>query len=640
MGSIDKNSPRPPQQKADPKPDDADISTQDTDSEVDEGSLGLSSSASTISSIAQSQLDPKPVKSDSEATVIKPAAPLTRGRYSPEEIVKGLLAKEDNPMKHIFVLDQLVILDDVRFNGASKDYEFETAYMELRKSLQERLESARAQENKKTQATASPRLFTSGSKASLLDYLPPKEAELQSLAKELGRKLVGLVRRGPIKKPLLSSDGEIKETFTQKMSHVSIENDVARQVKGQTLSSELQKVYASVSEIANQGCVESNGRVIISRSARTDTEEKILKKSLGDILYRLQTPSKQGLVPILKADGQPLTDPEGRKIWEYARADVSFMDAGTTKALLTTGNSFLKKMTHRRATLPVESERWFLQNKRQAVENLWEDQEFIEHIVAVKEGDKEVEHLVRESKPMVFEFAFSSQANKPHRLDRANRHNKESNLRLFERVLSNPFLRELFDAGSLNSIHSKTNFAIAEPSDENLSALKKDLREAHRTILEAWMGSETQHLDKVKLDQLDLCLNGLHIALFGKDLEGKVRKKPLDSGYQFIYTAMMAKFSNSALSNECKSGNDRTGTGTALACAVEEFEITYGRPFHPQNSEDLKVFKDLFTENFQAFARPVVQASRGGDRPVIKVGSHPVFKLFVNSDGIHDMELR
>ncbi|MFT4553181.1 MAG: hypothetical protein ACI9S8_001817 [Chlamydiales bacterium] len=122
-------------------------------------------------------------------------------------------------------------------------------------------------------------------------------------------------------------------------------------------------------------------------------------------------------------------------------------------------------------------------------------------------------------------------------------------------------------------------------------------------------------------------------------MSGRERRSPEDSGYQFIYTAMIAEFSNCAFSNECKSGNDRTGTGTALACAVEEFAIIHKRPFHPEKAEDLTLFKEIVTEIFQAFARPVVQASRGGDRPVIKVASHPVYNFFVNSDGIHSMEL-
>ncbi|MFT4553182.1 MAG: hypothetical protein ACI9S8_001818 [Chlamydiales bacterium] len=196
-------------------------------------------------------------------------------------------------MKHIFILDQLVILDDVRFNGTHHGYEFESSYVKLRGCLQGRLNSLRAQSNGKTQVVASSKL--SKSKSSLLNYQPPSDFELRSLAKDLGKKMVGLVKRAPVEKPVLDRDGQTVETFIQNMGHVSVVNGVARQVDGQTLSSELQKVYGNISEIANQGSVKKNGRVIISLSARTDTKEKIIKKSLVDIIERLQTSSKQVL---------------------------------------------------------------------------------------------------------------------------------------------------------------------------------------------------------------------------------------------------------------------------------------------------------------------------------------------------------
>lgn len=405
------------------------------------------------------------------------------------------------------------------------------------------------------------------------------------------------------REPITLNRGELK--IIQREGHVEKkEEGHYKHIKGYTLSSEIQK-KEEVDEIANQGSLQVGDKVY-SRSARTDTKRKIEEKSLGDIYHRLKHPKQPGLK---KVEGEENT-------WEYTRVDISFMDDDKWKSRATRFVSWFKNIPIRlgnvlfrreKPLIPTEDERAFLRNKRTCVKNMWrEDNPDI--IEDLKTGRKYLErkvkvgetvHTIREYQPLVMEMVFSGRAKGKKTIRAANENNKESHKELFQKAIDNGAFREL-EVKNVEEFFNNWNLEKMSNRIQNLSP------------------------------QENLALRGLCISLTGKDLDGKASESAWSQGEQLLYVKALSDLANTGLSVECKSGNDRTGVGVALLASAEEYESKHlGKVYDPQGHEDEREFQNIFCENTIDLAKPVVFSSRGGEKPVFKVKSNPVFNHFI-----------
>jgi hypothetical protein len=434
---------------------------------------------------------------------------------------------------------------------------------------------------------------------------------MQKLQKQVATELVGLCTREEVEAPVMN-DGTY---MCQASGHV--DNNGRFTADGKTISSLLQKEEKNVLEIANHAVITVKNQhnepeeVVLSRSARTDTAQKILDKSRADIQSRLQSRSQNGLTEKV--------NPDGSLYYEYQRVDVTLMDSNILKSVATTMRSGVKNIKaslSRKKTSPIENERAFVRNKKQAVDEVWKGKDakidtatsrrYIEHIF----GDK----VVREYEPHVVNFVFSGQAKKPENVARARQENIGPAIVLFETILKNAKLSEDIKQKYVEAFKNKNsnerNKLLVKYIEEDLKGLPSgSLKSAFRAML---------------------------VMLTGKDEAQKNYDNRDGSDQQFLLFNLLSEMAGTALSVECKSGNDRSLTAVSLVCSAKEWKRQHDNQLydptqHPKDSHEFKAFQHSFNSYAIAFGPQNLLAARGpgkNGKPDLKTGKSPVFMKY------------
>lgn len=491
---------------------------------------------------------------------------VSNGRYNPTMLAQRLLLTYGDPKKIVAAIRSLQETD-IRFNGKSELFSVDATEFA---TLIDHLVSVTTQ--------------SSGQ----VDTVDPK------LTDQIATQLVGLVKRAPVLAP-----GDL--SLCQISGHIDDEKSFT--ADGKAVSSLLQKSESNVSEIANHAVIKCGDAVVMSRSARTDTAAKILDKSAADIQARLETTSEEGLVKV-------------GDHYEYSRVDISLMDADFIKASATTMRSAvknLKALVKGQKTSPVESERAFLNNKKKAIKEIWHSKDskvdadtnrrYIERTI---NGQK-----IREYEPLVCNFVFSGQANKPKNVKNARLGNIEPAIVLFRAIVQKEGLDRYAEALALSP--TKRNEVL-------VGLIMKDLQ------------------DETISNELKIPLRALLVTLTGKDEKQKNYDTAEGSGKQFLLFHALSRQAKVAESAECKSGNDRSLTAVGLLCSAKEWEVAHeGKYYDPttENTSDFAEFSASFAKYASIFGPQNLLAARGpgkDGKPDLKTGKSPVFMRYAGDN--------
>lgn len=524
-----------------------------------------------------------------------------KGRNNRNELLKGF--------------DEL-IKSDKRFNGKDPQFSFSPEIVKVfHAKISELITQHPASKKKK-------------------DLTKVNQGHVDKIKSKLAPLLMQFVDRRPISTSTFESDNKKyrmseKHGFFDKKGRQVEKSDSSEVQKGAQTSRTANLGWITVDQV-NKDETSTAKRVILSRSARTDTSEKIIEKSRTDILARLNTTDQTGLLEVQeKIEGVD-------KIYTYTRVDVTFMDSNPLKALWTRLISMRSKVS--------ENEKAFLKAKRDAVEKFWSGIDsnllekdssgnlYYEHDLKIRKEDGTTKVIrVREYKPIVLNHLLSGQANFSFNVDRARKSNIENTIRLFKPNF-NPSV-----TGRYGSITSLIRSAIDK---YEISRSPKDLAKLESEIKKEIISSPRSEQWEVLRD-FYFCLKGKYYN-DSEPLQILKYDSVHGSTLQLIITVKYAKIGKTALSVECKSGNDRTATAVAIACAQEKFEMIYKKPFvllpedhefkTPQEKADyysnFNDFKKFFNDYIEDFGKQTVLASRG--RPVLKAKSSPVFRIFAD----------
>lgn len=524
------------------------------------------------------------------------------GRYNAKDLANRLILKYKDSENTLLAFEALVAFDP-RFNNEAPEH-FKTDPKEMG-TIRTILENHAKQQTSKYQNTDKP-----------LDM-----EKINKLKKEIAKDLVGLVDR---------VDSRV-ETQAGKMLQVAghVEND--RFTHGRAVSADLGNSEKKLLELPNQAFIVSENlqgdtEVVLSRSARTNTESKIFDKSTADIEARLNTTTKNGL--------EQKQDENGDKYYTYCRSDVTLMDMSLIKSIGGTAESGaigLFRQTKGKTGIPINDERRFVESKRKNAQKRWDKEgvldtsigrKYIKREVTYIENGQEKTATVREYEPLIFNFVFSSQAGKSVNVKQAREDNIPGALFLFKHLCNKHSTNPAFD--KYQTMMKKE--ALSEYDRATLFFhLKTDIDEMGK--------KENLTADEKKLE---LALRGLLVTLTGSD-KGRNYDNEHGADIQYILLNHLADYSGSPISVECKSGNDRTATAMALRCAMKEYEKNHGgQPFDPLFMLEDKgntEFRALFTQFIFEFGAPNVIASRGlsdNDKVQLKTKTHPGFQKYIN----------
>lgn len=511
-------------------------------------------------------------------------------RYDPKLLAERLLQKYKDPQKLLAAINGL-LADDIRFNRGNEFFEIGPEFNAVIDVLQSKISEA----------------------SEAITCLTQKEyAAMQKLQKQVATELVGLCIRKEVEaRPI--SDGTY---MCQVSGHVG--SDGKFSADGKTISSLLQKEEKNVLEIANHAVISikdqygDSDEVVLSRSARTDTAQKILDKSKADIQARLLSSSKNGLAQVTKEDGTTY--------YEYQRVDVTLMDTNIMKSVATTmrsGARNLKGSLSRKKNSPVENERAFVRNKKRAVKEVWEGKDAkVDPLTSRRYIEHTFDHqVVREYEPQVVNFVFSGQAKKPENVARARQENIEPAIVLFKTILDKSSMPEGL------SRNCREAFAMTDARTRN---------EQLATHIKNSIGSSS--LDPT----LKSVCRAMLVMLTGKDEQNRDYDNKDGSDQQFLLFNLLSEVAGAALSVECKSGNDRSLTAVSLACSAKEWKRAhegqlYDPTQHSDDSHEFKAFRHGFNTYAIAFGPQNLLAARGpgkNGKPDLKTGKSPVFMKY------------
>ena len=111
-----------------------------------------------------------------------------------------------------------------------------------------------------------------------------------------------------------------------------------------------------------------------------------------------------------------------------------------------------------------------------------------------------------------------------------------------------------------------------------------------------------------------MALNALELTLRGSIGAGFKLRGSRDPGREFLLLTHLLDETNTALSVQCKSGEDRTLTMLSLKVAARAFEEEMKRPFDPKiekEHEDHLQMMRYFTDAANRFGQHMVKVVRG-----------------------------
>jgi hypothetical protein len=218
-----------------------------------------------------------------------------------------------------------------------------------------------------------------------------------------------------------------------------------------------------------------------------------------------------------------------------------------------------------------------------------------------------------------------------------------------EVVLARPTLVQvpLSQLGALNAADSRiqnqsvyrdhaialgNQFAKAESQD--LKSVGKALLAFETSTKTGAAVFESKFLSKANLTRLNdertltdsqfKAINALKLTLTGSTLRGNQLNSSKDSAFQLVYDSALKRELNIQSAIQCKSGQDRTGTGVALEVALQRLE-SKGRPFDPETAttDERNNFKLEFTKAVDQFCADTNTLCR--DNEALKAENHPFF---------------
>lgn len=529
-------------------------------------------------------------------------------RHDPKKMMKYLCARHGTEKVRAFIENATDSnTGTCRFNGDDDRFEFNPT---------ELLDALKEIEEKQGDHT----VYVSDNDSEDSTNVDEQVSYSNSIKNDLQAELVAFVERKEIQVGVEDDSGNEVGVVKQNSGHMDYAEDgVGEFHQGFTPSAELPNAK-KIGNVVNQAYVTYDDKttnkkeVLMCRSGRTDTPEKIKDKSAGDIVTRAMASKRKG-DNCLKA----AQDKDGNKYFEYRRTDTTLMDTALLKSGFTLAKGALFNLGKE---TPLEAERLFVENKQKAVKNTWDESKcsgidekgpYILHKLNVDGSDI----TVREYKPLVFQFVFSSQANTTSNLEAARKANLPSTLEL-----GRLFAKEVGDTQLENCIKAYQE----KPNAKNKEDLEKQLKNSHASVPAAKLRNK-------------YALEGLYAMLTGVSMKGNSIDTIEGTGQQFLYASLLSEIAGVAIGAECKSGNDRTIAAVSLLSASKELEKINGEPFNPADVRgDNADFKPVFTKYMIMLGEPNVMASRGvaeGDkkkRPVLKTKTHPLAQLLTTDN--------
>lgn len=385
--------------------------------------------------------------------------------------------------------------------------------------------------------------------------------------RQLGCLLAGLIKRRAI------NEGGIVQVY----GHVEQIHELSCLKEEITSGSLYPSLKNTLDEPVNLASLISanTGKVISTRSGRTDSVAKILKKSLFDIHQRLRGASKFGLKKL-----------NGEDRYLYQRVDQTYLSDLKNKGCGIYPSTIVKGDDR-------PSEQTFLNNKKDAYNCLWpKENTLICHQLNVK-GKK---ITVLEKRPILIRHIFSSESKSKDKQNQALQDNKDSILKLCLAVLARV------------------------PPVAQVKKLIGNIREG-RNISRALAGLIHNATGNSKL-----ALRGILVNLTGKCEKGLSYDLPEDQARLSLFIDIATNFAGLASSKECKSGNDRGPTGATAHVVLERF----GGYFDISKPKELtKKFRKQFAKDCIHFIYPNLAASRAGQCPRLKVSNNPAFRALI-----------
>lgn len=562
-------------------------------------------------------------------------------RHKPEKMMEYLCARHGT--EKVRAVMERAVKDDCRFNNSDKA-RFNFDKTELENALSDIEEKQAGKSSKKDNTLYVPDLEQED--LTNVQEGPVKQVSYsKSIEKDIKDELVAFVERKEIQVGVKDNIGQEVGVVKQNAGHMDYKMDANGKRIGNfhektTPSAELSNAK-KMGNVTNQASVTyvdnttQKEEVLMCRSGRTDTPEKIRDKSAGDIVARAMASKGQGddcLKPVKDDNGNVLH-------FEYRRTDTTLMDTALLKSgyTLATGAFFnLGKET------PLEAERMFVENKKKAVKNTWDESKclrdanfrpFILHELKVDVGNGPELITVREYKPLVFQFVFSSQSKSTDNLVAARKANLPSTLEL-GRLFAE---KSKSDASSIKdgSLAKSIKNYQDNPNSTNMQALQVKIIECRQDLLINILPSNPDNPEETRNLY---ALEGLHAMLTGKNMQNESIDTVEGTGQQFLYASILSEIAGVAIGAECKSGNDRTIAAVSLLSASKEWEKTRGEPLNPAEVKgENEGFKKIFTKYMIMLGEPNVMASRGvaeGDvKPVLKTKTHPLAQMLTTHDG-------
>ncbi len=434
---------------------------------------------------------------------------------------------------------------------------------------------------------------------------PPSARRQKSIYKQkqlvhlLTQDLVGLIKRptdrvgqnGAIYvqrcgQMLTRPSGSMELTRDVTLSSIAVKND---QKKG----NEYMLFYN-----ANLASIVEGTRTICGRSGRTDTARKLEELLVFNALSSLEAADGD----FSKATGfhaDPYSDAP-----YYRLALTTAMDLSPLKSLAT-------------QLLPQgEDERQFIANIEEAIQNLFQNRQSITRSV-LREGSS-VELTI--ARPLLFNITMSGQSSTARNIDAHRAFNRPTAVDLALQLFSQ-WVQE--SDGRRSVAQMFTNAHIGKgPSLEEDAFWDSPMMKASRKTLSP---------------RQQLVLDAVEVIFTGHDSGGASLREPRDPGKEFILLSHLLDETNIALTAQCKSGQDRTLTLTALRVACAAFEHERNARFDPRlppDHPDVVRFREIFTETANQFGENMVKLVRGYDPKTgrAKWASHQVPRDWYNMD--------
>lgn len=593
-------------------------------------------------------------------------------RVEIENLIDLLLANGAAPEQLLEDIEAIVNSGDPRFPRSSEEFSFPfpeiCSHLKKRMNPEDakvRLQAERLQSTSKgTSPQEAPNRFQKTANGEISDgeslermeaYTQqsdstPIDSKREKRLAKLKPVLVSLIDRKPCIFHIGIGEKEVE--LTQQVSSVSHKEDAPSLIPGKAPTSEALKTDKHITDVANNAHVIAKGkdgkkRVLLQRSARTINQKSIANKSISDIATRFETgePELNGL--------KKKQDTAGKTYYEYQRTDVTFMDDSKLKAMVTRGKTHVKQaktlLKTRSLTkakqIVTEDEKRFLSKKYKAIDAMWSGPDaktdtsgraYIERKVKVGEET----HTVREYKPLVLNYTFSGFAKSKTMLRNARKHNVQNNLELLRQVIQ----VKKSDA-NFYDLENQLNQLGSNPSPEDLEDLQARIRISIMQIQAQGALDRDKNTipdSELSLDdqKLIMALRGLGIALTGEDRNGIKFEEPHHHSIDLLAAHAAADIIGMSFGVECKSGNDRTATGTALIIAQFDYQLNNGGVCdlstfaETQGIAKSGPFKMIFEKQFDELGSHILRGSRGPYKenkeglPEAKVATSPVFQFF------------